>query len=379
MDVRMGPWHRLTHALSIKALELGSIAFLISFFESATHRRRRYMLAVGLGLSVVAYTNATIWAITTPGVYYGFGAIAILGTMLLVWYFFGKRTSYIAGVFAGCLGLAYVVIWVIGHDKPELGDDWILAALNFIVGAQYWRAFRRWTAGVLTTVFGFFAWGAMFPLGMLDAFAPSPQMEFKIWDMPMYLVAVGMILTLLEDQLRKDEYLAYHDWLTGLLNRRLLEDRLQQALARADREGTKIAVLLIDLDRFKEINDTFGHRTGDLALQQVAMRLAGRIRASDTLARSGGDEFTVVSHIANIHDAEVLALALESALVAPLEVEGQLIHTGLSIGVALYPDQGRNRDELCAAADRAMYAAKHGRQVGAIPSSEADDLRDYPD
>src|SRR5450755_3927139 len=96
MDVRMGPWHRLTHALSINALELGSIAFLISFFESATHRRRRYMLAVGLGLSVVAYTNATIWAITTPGVYYGFGAIAILGTMLLVWYFFGKRTSYIA-------------------------------------------------------------------------------------------------------------------------------------------------------------------------------------------------------------------------------------------------------------------------------------------
>ena len=362
MDFRAGLWHQLTYTLSINTLELASIAFLISFSEFATDRRRRFMLAVGLGISAVAYTNATILQVATPGVYYGLGALAISGTMLLAWYFFGKRAFYVAGVFAGCLGLAYAVTWVIVHGKPELGDDWILAALNLLVGAEYWRAYRRWTAGVLTTVFGFFAWGAMFPLGMLEVFGPSTGTEFQIWNIPIYLVAIGMILTLLEDQLERSEYLAYHDSLTGLPNRRLLEDRLQQAISLADREGTKIAVLLIDLDRFKEINDASGHRIGDLALQQVARRLAGRVRGSETLARSGGDEFTVVSHIADVHDAEVLASALESALAAPLELEGQLVQAELSIGVALYPDQGRSRDELCVAADRAMYAAKRGRR-----------------
>src|SRR5580700_233472 len=365
MEVRAGLWHQLIYAFSVNALELASIAFLISFSEFATDRRRS-MLAVGLGLSAVAYTSATIMQVATPGVYYGLGALAISGAVLLVLYFFGKRTFYTAGVFAGCLGIGYAVIWVIAHGKPELGDDWILAALNVLIGVQYWRAFRRWTAGVLTTVFGFFAWGAMFPLGMLGAFAPSTQLESQIWDTPMYLVAVGMILTLLEDQLRWSKYLAFHDSLTGLPNRRLLEDRLQQAISLADREGTKIAVLLIDLDRFKEINDTLGHRMGDLVLQQVATRLKGRVRASDTLARSGGDEFTVVTHIANVRGAEDLASALESAIAAPLDVEGRLIQTGLSIGVALYPDQGRSRDELCVAADRAMYAAKRGRRYRVI-------------
>ncbi len=361
MGVRAGLWHQLIYAVSVNALELASIAFLISFSEFATDRRRS-MFAVGLGLSTVAYTSATIMQVATPWVYYGLGALAISSTVLLVWYFFGKRTSYTAGVFAGCLGIGYAVIWVIAHGKPELGDDWILAALNVLIGVQYWRAFHRWTAGVLTTVFGFFAWGAMFPFGMLGAFAPSTQLESQTWDTPMYLVAVGMILTLFEDQLRWSKYLAFHDSLTGLPNRRLLEDRLQQAISLANREGTKIAVLLIDLDRFKEINDTLGHRMGDLVLQQVATRLKGRVRASDILARSGGDEFTVVTHIANVRGAEVLALALESAIAAPLVVEGRLIQTGLSIGVALYPDQGRSRDELCVAADRAMYAAKRGRR-----------------
>ena len=362
MDVRAGVWHSVTYSLGINALELASIAFLISFSELAPDRRRRFMLAVGLGISAVAYTNATMLRLATPWVYYGLGAVTISGMMLLVWSYIGRGTSHVAGVFAGCLGLAYAVIWVIAHGKPELGDDWILAALNFLVGTEYWLAYRRSTAGVLTTVFGFFAWGALFPLGMLHAFASSTEFESQVWNAPKYLVAIGMILTLLEDQLGRSEYLAYHDSLTGLPNRRLLEDRLQQAISRADREGTKIAVLLIDLDRFKEINDTFGHRIGDLALQQVAKRLAGRVRASETLARSGGDEFTVVSHIADVHDAEALASALESALAAPLELKGQLIQTELSIGVALYPDQGRSRDELCVAADRAMYTAKRGRR-----------------
>ena len=167
-----------------------------------------------------------------------------------------------------------------------------------------------------------------------------------------------MILIMLEDQIAKTEYLAYHDDLTGLPNRRLLEDRLEQALTRADRSGSKVAVLLLDLDRFKEVNDTYGHRIGDLALKQVVMRLSGRMRMSDTLARSGGDEFTVVSDVSDAHGAQVLVADLELAFTVPFKLEGQLVNTGLSVGVALYPDDGRTSDQLLAAADHAMYAAK---------------------
>jgi diguanylate cyclase (GGDEF)-like protein len=140
---------------------------------------------------------------------------------------------------------------------------------------------------------------------------------------------------------------------------------LERALAQAARAGNKVAVLLIDLDRFKEVNDTFGHRIGDLALQQVVLRLSTRMRASDTLARSGGDEFTVVSNVSDEHGAETLMSALESALAIPLKVEGHFIQTGLSIGVALYPDHGHNPDELHAAADQAMYLAKRGARSNA--------------
>jgi diguanylate cyclase (GGDEF)-like protein len=180
-----------------------------------------------------------------------------------------------------------------------------------------------------------------------------------------------MILTLLEDQIERSTYLAYHDELTDLPNRRLLEDRLDQALAQANRAESKVGVFVLDLDRFKEVNDTFGHRVGDIALREVVARLGSRLRASDTLARSGGDEFTVVSQVDNAEGAQVLLSALESALCDPILVEGRQVRTGLSIGLALYPDDGSNPDQLHAAADRAMYAAKRASRqsdvVDAMP------------
>jgi diguanylate cyclase (GGDEF)-like protein len=194
-----------------------------------------------------------------------------------------------------------------------------------------------------------------------------------VWNIPKYLVAMGMILTLLEDQIERSTFLAYHDELTDLPNRRLLEDRLDQALAQANRTESKVGVFVLDLDHFKEVNDTFGHRVGDIALREVVARLGSRLRASDTLARSGGDEFTVVSQVDNAEGAQVLLSAPESALCDPILVEGKQVRTGLSIGLALYPDDGSNPDQLHAAADRAMYAAKRASRqsdaVAAMPQS----------
>ena len=166
----------------------------------------------------------------------------------------------------------------------------------------------------------------------------------------------------LQDAVVENEHLATHDPLTGVPNRRLLEDRLQQALARTDRQHHKVAVLALDLDNFKEVNDTFGHRAGDSVLKTVVTRLQARLRASDTLARTGGDEFTVLAEVADGRGAQALVSGVKLAFVQPLSVDGRTFTVGASIGVALYPDDGRSSDELRTAADDAMYVAKRSKR-----------------
>jgi diguanylate cyclase (GGDEF)-like protein len=158
-------------------------------------------------------------------------------------------------------------------------------------------------------------------------------------------------------------HLATHDALTGLPNRALLDDRLQQAIAHADRDMRSFALLVCDLDRFKLINDSLGHRAGDELLQEVASRLNAVVRAADTVARIGGDEFVLIgTSIADAEDAAGLAARVIDVLQAPVRIAAIDIHTSPSIGIAMYPDDGTTIQALLAHADAAMYSAKqHGR------------------
>ena len=169
----------------------------------------------------------------------------------------------------------------------------------------------------------------------------------------------------------------YHDALTGLPNRLLLADRLNQALARAERNHLQVAFLSIDLDHFKEINDTLGHDAGDLFLRQISARLATRVRASDTLARTGGDEFTLIlPDIQDLHDAGKVAESLTTSLRDPFQLQNHTLYGSASIGIAVYPRDGKDVDTLQRNADRAMYRAKaQGRNLIQYYSGEetADD------
>jgi diguanylate cyclase (GGDEF)-like protein len=158
-------------------------------------------------------------------------------------------------------------------------------------------------------------------------------------------------------------HLATHDALTGLPNRVLLDDRLQQAIAHANRDRQSFALLVCDLDRFKLINDSLGHRAGDELLQEVARRLGAVISPADTVARFGGDEFVLIgTSIADTEDAAGLAARVMDALQAPVRIAAIDIHVSPSIGIAMYPDDGASAQALLAHADAAMYAAKqHGR------------------
>ena len=154
-------------------------------------------------------------------------------------------------------------------------------------------------------------------------------------------------------------HLATHDPLTGLPNRVLLDDRLHQAIAHADRDMRAFAVLVCDLDRFKLINDSLGHRAGDELLQEVGRRLSTVVRTADTVARFGGDEFVLIgTSIADADDAAGLASRVMEVLQAPVRIAGIDIHTSPSIGIAMYPDDGTTTQALLARADAAMYSAK---------------------
>ena len=155
------------------------------------------------------------------------------------------------------------------------------------------------------------------------------------------------------------ESLALHDQLTGLANRRLLADRMAMAMAHARRNKSAMALVYLDLDGFKQINDTLGHGAGDTLLKMVAKRLVETVREEDTVARSGGDEFILVLwHIGGPNYADTVARKVIEALSQPFDIEGNIVTITTSAGVAIYPVHGEDGDTLTKSADQALYEAK---------------------
>jgi diguanylate cyclase (GGDEF)-like protein len=175
------------------------------------------------------------------------------------------------------------------------------------------------------------------------------------------LLSIGAgALTFIRNRQRQLAYqYAYYDYLTGLPNRRLLQDRFQQALANAQRHGTGLALLFIDLDKFKPINDRFGHEAGDKVLKTVAARLASCLREGDTLSRLGGDEFIVL--LLNIAgEEEIFSVAQKVVAITsePIRMKAQDLQVGCSIGISIFPKDGADFESLLKNADAAMYRAK---------------------
>jgi diguanylate cyclase (GGDEF)-like protein len=155
------------------------------------------------------------------------------------------------------------------------------------------------------------------------------------------------------------EHLVQHDALTGLPNRILLQDRLGQAIELARRQSRQLAVMFLDLDQFKHINDSLGHAVGDQLLRSVAQRLVGCVRHSDTISRQGGDEFVLLlSHIERAEDARISAQKMLASLALPHRIDQHDLHIGASIGISIYPADGQDVETLIKSADAAMYSAK---------------------
>jgi len=211
------------------------------------------------------------------------------------------------------------------------------------------------------------------PLGMFAVYhhhAMQPdQAALSLLNMAARLITIASENRQLNHQLA---YRAYHDSLTGLPNRMLFEDRLTQALARAQRDEHCVATFCIDLDRFKYVNDTLGHHAGDLLLSQFAARVQGMLRETDTLARLGGDEFALIlPELSSRNDATAIAQKLIEGMKEPFDITGQELYVTASIGIAVFPDDGRDASTIEKNADIAMYRAKaQGRNGYQCFSSE---------
>ncbi|MFC6671959.1 diguanylate cyclase domain-containing protein [Marinobacterium aestuariivivens] len=197
--------------------------------------------------------------------------------------------------------------------------------------------------------------------GALLVLSSADHMRFSEQDMELLQFVAAQVATAMERKkiVLRLEHMAQYDQLTDLPNRTLFLDRLQTALRKAHRSRTRLAVLYLDLDKFKQVNDTYGHIVGDRLLQEVARRLTGCIRESDTVSRLGGDEFVVLlENIRQSGDVERVAGKIHLALSARYDFPGASFQIFTSIGTALYPDNGTSELELMSYADNAMYKTK---------------------
>jgi diguanylate cyclase (GGDEF)-like protein len=251
------------------------------------------------------------------------------------------------------------------HQQYQEATARLLAAVAAGDAAQVRAINAREVAAAFATLAFQLAEGAQDEQEQMEAgLAAQRQLGETLMVATPIAFAIGLSLLigcwlLLRAYQRRIKHQALSDPLTGLPNRTLLHDRTGQAIRQADRELLPTGLLLLDLDRFKEVNDTLGHHYGDQLLVQVGQRLQGALRAVDTVARLGGDEFAILlPRIATGEGALAVAGKLQTALEEPFVLEGLSVDVEASIGVALYPEHGNDPEELLQHADIAMYAAK---------------------
>jgi diguanylate cyclase (GGDEF)-like protein len=368
--------------LGLTALIGAGVFFMWATVPNETTVSCRRMASVTF-LTMSLYTvlsclpNAPNWSFDGAAVLIGVGPLSVA---LFYRRYHHHALRWLTASLQMALGVALLVLRHMPGGSADLGMNAILFTVFLGCCLYFWHTHRHGTTGSIITVGGFLAWALVFVVAPCQQyFLPNFHLEGEVWNLPKYVVAVGMLLLLLEKQIERSQYLALHDELTTLANRRLFQDRLSSAMERARRSGTSIALLQIDLDRFKEVNDSHGHHIGDLLLQHVSTLLEARVRRSDTVARTGGDEFSLIlEEPSRREDAQLVAESLSRKLAEPLELAGRRIRIGASIGIAVYPEDAQDLDSLCIAADIKMYEIKQDRREAAVRSAQSSPDRRGP-
>jgi len=349
--------------IGLAALAWAGALFMMAAVPYRHEPSTRWMLAVlissySLYIGVLTFTPDSWRALVSAAIYLG---IAPLAVALLHLRRVNHPLRWTIVILHCALGSFLLAFQLRPGNGPDLALNAVFFGVYFGCCLHFWYAYRRLTAGAFITTCAFLAWAAVFVIApAMEAFLPTFHPESEVWNLPKYVVAIGMILLLLEEQIEHNKHLALHDELTGLPNRRLFQDRLNSALERARRTGSQAALLLVDLDHFKQVNDTVGHHIGDLVLKRASHIFLGRVRRSDTVARTGGDEFSIIlEEPTSREDAEQVGRSLIHLLNQPLQMEGHEVSIGASVGIAVFPEDAPTPEALRIAADLRMYERKY--------------------
>jgi diguanylate cyclase (GGDEF)-like protein len=353
----------------------GQVFVLAAYYQGLeTINSVRLTLRVGLSgaLNLIFAVASTAYGELQPagqqvGLFY---LLTGLGAVCTIWLASADRAGapWHSRVSIALAVTAYALqAWTLHAYGLAMASQWLMCWTYLAVAYFFLRQTPKLTMGVVFIALSFVLWGLVFPVySLLVLHAPtiSSHIEAEVWNLPKFLAAASMILVLLEERVVLATHLAAHDELTGLPNRRLYTDRFDQAVARAARDGSGFGFLVIDLNRFKLVNDTLGHQAGDDVLRGVSVRFRSVLRGIDTLARTGGDEFTVILEgVSNLPEAEAVGDALRKSLGTPIILEEGPYHASASVGAAVYPRDGLTQIQLHAVADERMYAGKEQYRI----------------
>lgn len=344
--------------LHVVVVDCYLLAGLIFVWASSDSNEPQVMRIVSLALTGVPLAAlATVYGLNlrSPEFYFPVLAAGLLCGVL------GALVVWRDRVYA----LAQVVGWsaaglLILHGMFRSAVYWAIGVVYLLAAVNFQRRLGKESTGRLAIVVGFSMWALFFFLHPWLVFhAGLSEIAAHFWNLQKLMISIGMILVLLEETASTHAYLAHHDELTGLPNRRKFSACLSMAVEKADRSRTSLALIVLDLDGFKSINDSHGHMAGDFVLREVATLLRANVRSSDTVARMGGDEFIILADgLSNDASAWRLAESVRSAVSGLVEFQGIPIPLSGSVGVAVYPDDGRDPIRLLRVADQRMYGRK---------------------
>jgi diguanylate cyclase len=363
-----GPWRLVAHVVALNFFLIAGAIFLWASGRDIFPRKATlaYLLVNSLPVSALL----TVYGLAThePRIYHG---VAACGLFLGVASAFTIARTWKLGrgwwiLFVQCC--AWVPIWLFASNGDFRDAAYfLLFVLYFATAVVFQISLPRQSLGKVAIVTGFAIWSFVFLCHSWAANHPGYDVfADEIWNLQKFLVAIGMLLVLLEHQVSTNEWYAFHDHLTGLPNQRLFEDRLSAAIRQSRDNNTRTALLMVDLDGFKLINDTHGHDVGDELLRHIAHNLRSAIRVPDTLARLGGDEFMIIATDLPINQpadliARTSATRISHALHRAVNINGNALNVTGSIGVAVYPDDTTDEALLRRIADQRMYEQK--RQI----------------
>ncbi len=355
---------RILHVVVLDCYLIAGLVFNWAATDQDRPLRDR-LLSISLnGLTLLSVTSIYGWNVRVPQIYMPF----IIAGMVI-----GVANSLVIRA-DWRLAMAQIAAWLsmgvlISQGRIREAVYWSLACVYLTAAVNFYKRLPGKSTGRLAIVTGFGIWAFNFLLHpwIISRYPQYADIASHVWNMQKSLISIGMILVMLEEQVTNNEWLALHDELTGLPNRRLFASRLSNAIQYCDRRNTNLALVVVDVNDFKSINDTMGHLAGDQVLREVSMALRRNIRAADTVARLGGDEFIIVaSDMSTEGSVERFVSSLRNAIERPIIVNEQAMVVTASVGYAIFPRDARDATRLLRVADQRMYALKR-RPVSSAP------------